>query len=286
MYEDILYDVQDPVATITLNRPEKLNALRDRTSRELMHALAEAEQDPRVVGIVLTGAGRGFCGGLDMQALATIQEAGEIASYRESDDVPTAEPGAPLAEDFRFGYGYIMSLRKPVVVAVNGACAGLGFSLAMFCDLRFASESAIFTTQFAQRGLVAEHGMGWLLSRLIGPSRALDVLWSGRRLSANEALELGLINRVVAPEDLLGEAQSYIEQLASTASPKALMQMKSQVYRYLNQTLGTAMADSGHLQDISVKWPDLQEGIASFVERRPPQFSRLSNAEPQWGRDE
>ncbi len=124
MYEDILYDVQDPVATITLNRPEKLNALRDRTSRELMHALAEAQQDPRVVGIVLTGAGRGFCGGLDMQALATIQEAGEIASYREAGDVPQAEPGAPLAEDLRFGYGYIMSLRKPVVVAVNGACAG------------------------------------------------------------------------------------------------------------------------------------------------------------------
>jgi enoyl-CoA hydratase/carnithine racemase len=218
--------------------------------------------------------------------LATIQQAGEIASYRESDDVPQAEPGAPLAEDFRFGYGYIMSLRKPVVVAVNGACAGLGFSPAMFCDLRFASESAIFTTQFAQRGLVAEHGMGWVLSRLIGPSRALDVLWSGRRLSANEALDLGLINRVVAPEDLLGEAQGYIEQLASTASPKALMQMKSQVYRYLNQPLGTAMADTGQLQDISVKWPDLQEGIASFVERRPPQFSRLSKAEPQWGRDE
>ncbi len=280
MYEDILYDVQDPVATITLN----LNALRDRTSRELMQALAEAEQDPRVVGIVLTGAGRGFCGGLDMQALATIQEAGEIASYRESDDVPQAEPGAPLAEGY--GYGYIMSLRKPVVVAVNGACAGLGFSLAMFCDLRFASESAIFTTQFAQRGLVAEHGMGWVLSRPIGPSRALDVLCSGRRLSANEALELGLTNRVVAPEDLLGEAQGYIEQLASTASPKALMQMKSQVYRYLNQPLGTAMADTGQLQDISVKWPDLQEGIASFVERRPPQFSRLSKAEPQWGRDE
>ena len=285
MYEDILYDVQDPGATITLNRPEKLNALRDHTSRELMHALAEADEDPRGLGIVLTGAGRSFCGGLGMQALTTIQEAGEIASHRKANNVPKAEPGAPLGEDFRFGYGYIMSLRKPVVVAVNGACARLGFSLAMFCDLRFASESAIFTTQFTQRGLVAEHGMGWVLSRVIGPSRALDVLWNGRRLSANEALELGLINRVVAPENLLGEAQGYIEQLASTVSPKALMPMKSQVYRYVNHPLGTAMADTEHLQDVSVKWPDLQEGIASFVERRPPQFSRPSNAEPQWGRD-
>ena len=160
MYEDILYDVQDPVATLTLNRPEKLNALRDRTSRELMHALAGAEQDPRVVGIVLTGAGRGFCGGLDMQALATIQEAGEIASYREADDVPAAEPGAPVGANFRLGYGYIMSIRKPVVVAVNGACAGLGFSLAMFCDLRFASESAFFhpAIRHSQRqGGTADH---------------------------------------------------------------------------------------------------------------------------------
>lgn len=278
MYTDLRYEVDDPVATITLDRADKLNALRDRTQRELRHAMAAAEQDPRVVGIVLTGAGRAFCAGLDITELATIQQAGQIAAIQTSDDLPPAQPGAPLADDFTQGYGYLMGLRKPVVAAINGACAGLGLSLAMFCDLRWASSGAFLTTQFAQRGLVAEHGMGWVLPRLLGPSRALDVLWSGRRVTAAEALELGLVNRV-CEGDAATEAQAYVRELAASASPRSLLHMKRQVWGYLMQPLGAAMHDTAALQDASVQWPDLAEGIASFRERRAPRFDRLSGEE-------
>jgi enoyl-CoA hydratase/carnithine racemase len=276
VYQDLIFDVDDPVATITLNRPEKLNAMTDRTLRELSHALASAEADERVVGIVLTGAGRAFCAGLDMQSLNAMQEAGTMAAIRTQDDVPPSTPGAPRPPDFAIGSTYLMAIRKPLIVAINGACAGLGFSIAMMCDMRFIAEGAFLTTAFAQRGLVAEHGMSWVLPRLIGASRALDVLWSGRRVSAAEAAELGLVNRVVSEGDVVVEAADYIRQLAATASPNSLRHMKLQVYADLQQRLGPAMEHTIDLQEQSSQWPDLKEGVASFTERRPPNFERLA----------
>ena len=278
MYEEILYDVTDPVATITLNRPEKLNALTARTLQEFRHALADAERNEKVVGIVLTGAGRGFCAGVDMGALKAIQEAGDISAMHSDTAFEAADPGDKnMGPDFEAGYTYLLSIRKPILAAINGACAGLGFSIAMFCDMRFASESAVFTTAFAQRGLVAEHGMSWVLPRLLGSARALDILWSGRKFDGREAMQLGVVNRVVAPEDLLKEAQEYIKSLAATCSPTSLMHMKQQVYRHLMQPLGEAMQETGQLMDASVKRPDFEEGIASFVERRPPKFARVTS---------
>ena len=277
MYQEIHYDVADPVATITLNRPEKLNALTDRTLQELKHALAEAERDEQVVGIVLTGAGRGFCAGVDMQALRAIQEAGDIGAMRADADLGSAEPGDPrMGRNFERGLTYFLTVRKPIVGAINGPCAGMGFSLAMFCDLRFAAEQAVFTTAYAQRGLVAEHGMSWLLPRLLGPSRALDILWSGRRFDGQEALQLGVVNRVVPGERLLEEAQNYIRTLAAASSPASLMHMKQQVYRHLMQSLGDAMEETERLMADSVTWPDFNEGIASFGERRAPRFPRVT----------
>ncbi len=276
MYKDILYEVSDPVATITLNRPEKLNALTGRMLAELQHALAQAEGNEEVVGIVLTGAGRGFCSGADMGALKQIQQSGDISAMSSDAELEPARPGdEEMGPDFERGYTYLLSMRKPVLAAVNGACAGLGFSVAMFCDLRFASESAVFTTAFAQRGLVAEHGMSWILPRLLGSARALDILWSGRKFDGREALQLGVANRVVPPEALLEEAQGYIRNLAATCPPTSLMHMKRQVYQHLMQPLGEAMRETEALQAASVKWPDFQEGIASFVERRPPKFPRV-----------
>ena len=276
MYKDILYEVADPVATITLNRPEKLNALTGRMLAELQHALAQAEVNEEVVGIVLTGAGRGFCSGADMGALKQIQRSGDISAMSSDAELEPARPGdEEMGPDFERGYTYLLSMRKPILAAVNGACAGLGFSIAMFCDLRFASESAVFTTAFAQRGLVAEHGMSWILPRLLGSSRALDILWSGRKFDGREALQLGVANRVVPPEALLEEAQGYIRNLAATCSPTSLMHMKRQVYQHLMVPLGEAMRDTESLMAASVKLPDFQEGIASFVERRPPKFPRV-----------
>jgi enoyl-CoA hydratase/carnithine racemase len=277
MYDEILYQVEDPVATITLNRPEKLNALTDRTMQELRHALADAEAREDVVGIVLTGAGRGFCAGVDMGLLGEIQEAGEISAMRQKTDIARADPGdSAMGPNFESGFSYLMKIRKPVIAAVNGPCAGLGFSVSMFCDMRFASEDAVFTTAFAPRGLVAEHGMSWVLPRLIGPSKALDVLWTSRKIGGAAALELGLVNRVVPGDQLLQEASGFVQGLAETSSPGSLMHMKHMIYRHLQEELGEAMRDTNHMQDVSVQGPDFQEGIASFLERRAPNFPRVT----------
>lgn len=278
MYSEILYNVQDPVATITLNRPEKLNALTGRMLQELEQALAEAEASRDVVGIVLTGAGRGFCAGVDMGELQRIQQVGN-ASIMRTDARAACRPGDPdLGPDFGAGLSYLLTLRKPLLAAVNGACAGMGFSLAMFCDLRIADEVAVFTTSFAQRGLVAEHGLSWLLPRLIGPSRALDILWSGRKFDGREALALGIANRAVPAGQALGEAQAYMRDLAGSCAPSSLMQMKRQVYRHLMLTLGPAMEETEQTVADSLKQPAFLEGIDSFRERRPPRFGRLSSS--------
>ena len=276
MYEEILYEVEDPVATITLNRPDKLNALTGRTMAELRHAVADAEQRSDVVGIVITGAGRGFCAGLDMNTLQAIS-AGD-SSAMGSGDVESSNPGdSSMGAEYQLGpFTYLLTVRKPVIAAVNGACAGLGFSLAIFSDLRFASEKAVFTTVFSHRGLVAEHGNSWMLPRLIGPGRALDVFWSGRKFDGAEAFQLGIANRVTSPDTLVAEASEYIRTLAANCSPTSIMHMKRQVYRQLNQQLGEAMRETNRLQDESSRWPDLKEGVASFMERRPPKFDRVT----------
>ncbi len=274
MYDEILYDVKQPVATIEFNRPDKLNAFTYTMLDEVRHALAQAEQDDRVIGIVITGSGRGFSAGMDMQSLGETAAAGQVVGGPPKLE---ADPGdRNMGPDFGIGYGYLMSIRKPILAAINGPCAGLGFSIAMFCDLRFASEKAVFTTSFAQRGLVAEHGVSWILPRLLGSARALDILWSARKLDAAEAERLGLVSRVVAPEQLLLEARSYFEHLAENCSPTSLMVMKQQVYRHMMQPLGDAMRETNRLMDESLKRPDFTEGVRSFVERRKPQFEKLS----------
>jgi len=277
-YQELLLDIDDPVATITLNRPEKLNALTLRTILELRHALAEAEGSDAVVGIVLTGAGRGFCAGLDMGALAAMENAGTTNIV---DVVPElaelAAAADDLGQDFSHGMNYLMAMRKPLLAAINGPGAGLGFSIAMMCDLRFMAEDAVLNPAFAQRGLVAEHGTSWLLPRLMNSARALDVLWSGRKIDGNEAYELGMVNRVLPVDQLLETAQGYIRTLAATASPTSLMHMKRQVYQDLMRPLGTAMEAAEELMEASMNWPDLKEGIAAFVEKRPPKFRRIGD---------
>jgi enoyl-CoA hydratase/carnithine racemase len=274
MYEDITFTTDGPVATITLNRPDKLNAATYRMLAEIRHAVDRAERNADVVGIVITGAGRGFCAGMDMAALQVIQEAGSTSGLEY--EGLEAHPGdRAMGDDFRRGLTYLLTVRKPIIAAINGPVAGYGFSLAVFCDLRFAAEGAVFTTSFAQRGLVAEHGQSWLLPRLIGPSRALDVLWTGRKFDAQEAFQLGIVNRVFAPDKLLEEASAYVRELAERCSPMALMQMKQQVYRDLIAPLGDAMVDTEARMAASNKHADFKEGIASFMERRPPKFRPL-----------
>jgi enoyl-CoA hydratase/carnithine racemase len=275
MYTDILNTVSGPISTITLNRPVRLNATTPRMMQEIRHAVDAAEKDADVVGIVITGAGRGFCAGADMAGLQQIEQAGSLAAEGDAGDL-SADPGDPaMGEEFGRGLTYLLTVRKPIIAAINGPCAGYGMSLAMFCDLRFAAEGAIFTTAFAQRGLVAEHGQSWILPRVIGPSRALDLFWSGRRFDANEALELGVVNRVFSGDRLIDETSAYVRELAERCSPTSLMIMKQQVYRHLMMPLGQSMKESDRLQAESVRRPDFGEGIASYTEKRAPKFARI-----------
>jgi enoyl-CoA hydratase/carnithine racemase len=274
LYDEILYEVRDPVAIITLNRPDRLNAFTTRMGAEIRHAFAEAQHDKRVVGIVVTGAGRGFCAGADMETLRDITKgraAGEIPA-----ELASAEPGDPaFGEDFRGSYTFPMSIPKPVIAAVNGAVAGMGVPMILACDIRFASDRAVFTTSFSRRGLIAEWGISWLLDRIVGPAHALDLLFSARKVDAAEAERIGLVNRVDPHDDLLAHACDYIEELARYSSPTSMAIMKRQVYQNLTQSLGPAEKEAVQLMLESFQRPDLAEGVAAFMEKRLPRFERV-----------
>lgn len=270
-YEEIAYAVAERVAVITMQRPERLNAMTTRMLAELRHAFAAAERDPGVVGVVLTGAGRGFCAGMDLDALDAYAATGEIS--REVPAELEAAPGDPaMGEDFAAAYAYLLKLRKPVIAAVNGACAGLGFCFALLCDLRFVEREAKFSTAFARRGLIAEHGTSWLLPRLVGTSRALDLLWSARRFDGVEAERIGLADRLCEGGTSVAAAREYLRELAASVSPTSLMVIKQQVYRHLMLSLGPAMAETERLMAESLRRPDFREGVRSFLEERPPSF--------------
>ena len=272
MYKEILYEIEDPIATLTLNRPEVLNAWTDRMSAEVKHALAQAEGDPRVVTILLTGAGRGFCSGADLKRLQAL---GKGSRGREIPEGLEADPGDATMEDFRGTYTFPMSMRKPVIAAINGPVAGMAVPIALACDLRFASDRARFTTAFSQRGLVAEWGVSWLLTRLVGPAHALDILLSARVFDAAEAERIGLVNRVLPHDELLPFAREYARELATGCSPGSLAIMKRQVYESLHERLGSVEKESVRLMLESFQRPDFREGVNSFLEKRHPKFERL-----------
>ncbi len=273
-YQEIIYQVDDPVATITMNRPDQLNAFTTRMLAEIRHALAEAENDERVVGIILTGSGRGFCAGMDIGSLDNMSS----GSGGSGDDLSAlaAAPGDPdLGENFQVAFTYLLSVRKPIVAAINGACAGLGFVFALLSDLRFVERQAKFSTAFSQRGLIAEHGASWLLPRLIGSGKALDLLWSSRKFDGEEAERLGLAERLCETGEAAATADSYLRELAASASPTSLRVIKAQVYRHMNMGLAEALRESNAWMDESLKREDFREGVRSFIERRPPRFKRV-----------
>ena len=272
MYEEILYEAEDPIATITFNRPDRLNAFTNRMGDELKHAVARAEDDPSVVAIVITGAGRGFSAGADLEGLERISEGDRRA---EGSDL-TADPGdADMPRSFRGPYSYLLSVRKPIIAAVNGPVAGMSYALMLYCDMRFASERAVFTTAFSRRGLVAEWGIGWSLPRLVGPAHALDLLFSARRVDAAEAERIGLVNRVLPHDERLPFVKDYVRELAKSVSPASMAIMKRQVYTSLTRELGDSMDEAIQLMNESFDRPDFKEGVQSFLAKRPPKFPRI-----------
>jgi enoyl-CoA hydratase/carnithine racemase len=273
-YQDIIYAVNDPVAVITMNRPDSLNAFTNRMLAEIRHALAAAEQDEQVVGIILTGAGRGFCPGMDMNALDNLSS-GE--GGREDLSALDAEPGdAELGDNFKITFTYLLSIRKPIIAAINGACAGLGMAFALLADMRVVERQAKFSTAFSQRGLIAEHGMSWTLPRLVGTGNALDLLWSARKFNGEEASALGLAERLVDTGEALATATDYIRDLAVNCAPKSLQVMKAQIHRHMNMQLGEAMQETNSWMAQSLERDDFREGVRSFIEKRPPEFKRVT----------
>lgn len=273
MYESILYDVDDPVATITLNRPDALNAWIPAMDREIRDAAERAAADRRVVAIVVTGAGRGFCAGADMTTLQSLSSVDGGDDELREDDAWWTEPDG----EFHGRFPYLMTLDKPVIAAVNGPVAGMAFPFTLCCDLRVGTPDSLFLTAFAQRGLIAEWGLSWLLPRVVGPAVALDLLFTSRRVGGEEAHRLGLLSHFVESDDLLPFCRRYIEQLAATTSPASIAVMKRQVYEQLHVGLGAAERESQRLMVESFGRPDFAEGVRSFVEKRPPEFPRIGD---------
>ncbi len=266
-----LYSVQNGVATITLNRPDKLNALTPRMGEDLRAHLRRASDDDAVRVIVLTGAGRGFCAGADMGNLQSIQDEGDSAP-RSARSIPL--PFDPDARaDFQKSNSYFPAVPKPIIAAINGPCAGLGMILALYCDLRFVADTAVFSTAFSRRGLIAEHGVSWLLPRLVGMAHAMDLLLSARKVTAEEAERMGLVNRAFAAEDLMRQTMAYADMLAREVSPRSVQVMKRQLWNAQFQSLGEAV-DVGDAEMLkSFDSEDFKEGVAHFVERRAPAFT-------------
>ncbi|MEU0206504.1 enoyl-CoA hydratase-related protein [Streptomyces canus] len=255
----VLYEVdEDGVATVTLNRPERKNAWSLPMERRFFALLDQAAQDPAVRVVIITGAGRAFCPGMDMQRLEQ-----------------NSQPGESLNLQARVPMYSRRTMPKPMIAAVNGACAGIGLVQALICDVRFAARGARFTTAFTRRGLAGEYNLPYVLPRVIGLENALDLLLSGRVFDADEAQDLGLVSRVVEPEDLLDAARAYARDIARNCSPRAMAVVRHQVYGDLDRTFTDALARSYSAMEFFAGSPDFREGVSSFVEKREPKFEGL-----------
>jgi len=265
--QEILYEVSDPVATITLNRPERMNALTSSLLSRFRECVDAAAADPEVVGIVLAGRGRAFCAGLDTDALSSIAASGSASG---------ATPQPP-SSDRRGLFSYLTQVPKPVIAAVDGVAAGGGYVLATMADLRFGGPKARFTSVFSKRGLVSEHGITWTTPRLVGTGNALDLLWSSRMVDADEAYRMGLIEYL--EDDPVTAAQEYIRTLAGTVSPTTLAETKRMVWDHAGRDVDESLDDMWAVLENQFGRVDISEGVNSFLEKRPPEFPRLGSPE-------
>ncbi|HEY2774787.1 MAG TPA: enoyl-CoA hydratase [Candidatus Binatia bacterium] len=272
-YQHITYEVSDSIATCTLSRPEQLNAYTPRMGIELRDAMYTAAADESVRAIVLTGAGRGFCAGADMKLLGAFSGAGRMTGTGDLPKVTHEPPPGPTRPDFQTEYSYLLSIPKPIIAAINGPAAGVGFVFALFCDIRLAASSARMGAIFSRRGLIAEYGISWILPRLVGLANANDILFSGRLVTAHEAERMGLVSRVIDDADFASEVRSYAHDLVRRSSPRSIGVMKRQVYEDQTNTLATSVEVALREMHESLSSEDFKEGVAHFVEKREPRFS-------------
>jgi enoyl-CoA hydratase/carnithine racemase len=250
-------------AVITLNRPDALNAFTPAMVEALESEIRTAVADTGVTGVIITGSGRGFCAGLDAASLAQTAESG-VSAINVS--------GEP---ELRGLFSYLLLQPKPIIAAINGVTAGGGLVLASKCDIRFASHEASFVTVFTRRGLIAEHGLTWLIPRLVGTGAALDILWSSRRVDANEAYHMGLVQRLLPKDELLPAAIDYVNELAATVSPSAIADTKMLVYRHFGHAMEESFVEADKVGWQAFSRPDATEGVSSFLEKRSPKFTPL-----------
>jgi enoyl-CoA hydratase/carnithine racemase len=254
--QTVLAERRGAVLVLTLNRPERMNAWNNDLEDRYFALLDEAEDDPQVRAIVLTGAGRAFCAGADMANLQRIDKAAGRSVRPRSRTFPR-------------------TLDKPMIAAINGAAAGLGLVEALCCDMRFCAPEAKLTTAFARRGLIAEYGMSWMLPRLVGLGNAYDLALSGRVVRGEEALKMGLVDRLYAAEELLEQTVAYASELAQNCSPTSMAIIKRQLRAHADADFETALAQSDELMLASFDLPDVKEGVASYMEKRAPDFTPL-----------
>lgn len=277
-YQQILVETQNRITTITLNRPDRLNAWTAQMAEELRRAVNHAGRDPETRCIILTGAGRGFCAGADMDILQGAANKAEKSEREEKQSASSSDfdaPGLDLNDIYPGQFDYLYACPKPIIAAINGPCAGIGLILTLYADLRFANSDAKFTTAFAARGLIAEHGIAWLLPRLIGEANALDLLFTARKFTGTEAAAMGLVNQSLSADALMEHVASVAQTLANDVSPRSVAIMKRQVRAAYAQSFKESLAIADDQMQKSFQTPDFKEGVQSFVEQRPAAFKDL-----------
>ena len=269
-FEQILYAVHERIASITLNRPQALNAWTDVMADEVWRAMHDAEQDEAVRVIVLTGAGRAFCSGGDVTGFKGAD--GRFDPQQLLDKLPRPFDFS-RRPDYQSRASYFPAIAKPIIAMLNGATAGLGLVHALFADLRFAADDAVITTAFARMGLASEYGMGWALRNAVGHAAALDLLLSARKVRGDEALRIGLVNQIHPRDTLEAATYAYAREMAESCSPRSLRVLKAQLWELPFQTLHEAVAaDSAEMLRSNV-CEDFSEGKRAFMEKRAPRFS-------------
>jgi enoyl-CoA hydratase/carnithine racemase len=258
-FTEIIYDKSDRVVTITFNRPQALNAYTPTLGLELKTALHKADADREVGAIIVTGAGRAFCSGFDVKLGAQANKAarsGESRGYSEIHD----------------NFEYMHRIGTPIIGAINGACVFMGFTMTLFFDFRFLADDARYGALFSKTGLALEQGAGWLLSRMVGVARAVDIAVSGRLLPPQEALAMGLVNRVVAADQLMAVTREFARDIAHNCAPTAAAQAKRAVYRDLSTDFAAAYQASCQDAIKQNATEDFREARRAMAEKRPPRF--------------
>jgi len=266
-FTDILYDKSDRIATITLNRPEKLNAWTRKMQEDVRQAMTDADRDDDIRAIVVTGAGRAYCSGADMELLSKISRGEESAT--RSQEAPAS---SGVEDNYRWRFSYMLAMRKPIIGAINGVCVGIGFTSSLYFDMRIASDTARMGLIFVRRGLAIEHGSSWMLPRLVGVPTALDLALTGRLVDAQEALKMGLVSRVVPADQLIPTVREIAGEIATKCAPLGVAQAKKMIYDHLFTDLTTAVRGDDQATELAAGSEDFKEGVKAFREKRPAQF--------------